>query len=52
MPDQDENGLADLILKIERCRRLTKYTADPLTKMELLELADEYKARMKAAPVR
>jgi hypothetical protein len=49
-PDQAGDGYTDLILMIERCRRLAKHTADPLVRRELLELATEYEARMKPAP--
>jgi hypothetical protein len=49
-PDQAGDGYADLILMIERCRRLAGQTSDPLTQTGLLELAAEYEARMKPAP--
>jgi hypothetical protein len=48
-PDQVGDGYADLILMIERCRRLATQTSDPLTQTGLLELAAEYEARMKPA---
>jgi hypothetical protein len=48
-PDQAD-GFADLVLMIERCRRLARQTTDPLTQTGLLELAAEYEARMKPAP--
>jgi hypothetical protein len=51
-PDKAGDGFADLILMIERCRRLARQTSDPLTQTGLLELAAEYEARMKLAPVK
>jgi hypothetical protein len=48
--DQAGDGYADLILMIERCRRLAGQTSDPSTQTGLLELATEYEARMKPAP--
>jgi hypothetical protein len=49
MPNQAESGYADLVLMIERCRRLARQTSDPLTQAGLLELAAEYEARTKLA---
>jgi hypothetical protein len=50
--NQAGDGFADLILMIERCRRLARQTSDPLTKTGLLELAAEYEARMNPAPAK
>jgi hypothetical protein len=51
-PDQAGDGFADLILMIERCRRLATQISDPLVKTGLLELAAEYEASMKVAPAK
>jgi hypothetical protein len=51
-PDQAGDGFADLVLMIERCRRLATQTSDPFTKTGLLELAAEYEARMKPVPAK
>jgi hypothetical protein len=45
--DQSVLGHAELVLKIERCRRLARLSADPIAKAVLLELAAEYEARLK-----
>jgi hypothetical protein len=47
--NQAGDGYTDLILMIDRCRRLARQTSDALTKTGLLELAAEYEARMKEA---
>jgi hypothetical protein len=42
MPSQKTEGYADLLLKIERCRRLAREFPDLRTAQQLLELASEY----------
>jgi hypothetical protein len=42
MQDQSGNGHADLVAKIERCRRLAREVPDLKTAQQLLELATDY----------
>jgi hypothetical protein len=46
MPKQSPKGHADLIMKIERARRLAREVPDELTSQRLLALATEYEKQL------
>jgi hypothetical protein len=48
MPNQSWKGYADLIVKIERARRLAREAPDELTIQRLLALASEYERQLAA----
>jgi hypothetical protein len=48
MPNEIRQGHADLILKIERCRRLAREAPDKVTAQKLLSLAAEYEQQLAA----
>jgi len=48
MPNQIREGRADLMMKIERARRLAKEVSDDATSQRLLALAAEYESQLAA----
>jgi hypothetical protein len=48
MPNQIREGRADLMIKIERARRLAKEVPDHATAQRLLALAAEYERKLAA----
>jgi hypothetical protein len=46
MPNQNREGRADLMIKIERARRLAKEVPDRATALRLLALAAEYEQQL------
>ena len=48
LPNQSGKGHADLIVKIERARRLARDVPDELTTQRLLALAAEYERQLAA----
>jgi hypothetical protein len=52
LPNQISSERADLLVQIEKCRRLAKSSTDPSTIERLLALAAEYEMQLRQAQYR